>query len=542
MSELSQPSFDLVHQPWLTVRGLDGRTEDVGILRALGTAHELAGLSGEVPTQTFALTRLLLAVLHGALAGPADLDDWAQLWEAEKLPVARIAPYLAQHCDRFDLFHPRTPFLQVADLHRASGGGSGLSKVIADVPDGAPVFTTRLGGGQILSHAEAARWLVHCQAFDTSGIKSGAVGDDRVKGGKGYPLGVAWAGLLGGVLLEGVTLKETLLLNLIAADFADRDPELDVPAWERPPVTAAEELPGGRPPDGPVDLYTWQSRRIRLLPAGGRVPDVLVCYGERCAPQNKHTVEPHTAWRRSPTQEKKLGVPLVYMPREHDPERAIWRGLASLLPGAEARQSAEAAPALPPVVLAWLGRLTFRGPVARDHPVRVRAIGMVYGSQSSVVDDVVDDTIALRAILATQDAQALVEIAVASVREADAAARTLGNLAGDLVSAAGGDGAGRRARAIERIYAELDGPFRSWLIGLGPDTDPVVAHREWHHTARKLVVAAAQELQREVSPAAWEGREVRGRVLTAAHAVDRFWRDLRAALPLAVDQPDPVPA
>src|SRR5947199_72580 len=122
-----------------------------------------------------------------------------------------------------------------------------LSKLISDVPNGAPMFTTRIGGDLSVPYAEAARWLVHCQAFDPSGIKAGAVGDDRVKGGKGYPIGVAWSGLLGGVLLEGRTLKETLLLNLIAADFdvCGRDPAVDLPVWERPPVTAAEEAPGG---------------------------------------------------------------------------------------------------------------------------------------------------------------------------------------------------------------------------------------------------------------------------------------------------------
>jgi CRISPR system Cascade subunit CasA len=535
MSPSEVPSFDLVHEPWLRVRDLRGRPDELGILRTLGLAYKLSGLSGDVPTQTFALTRLLLAVLHGALAGPRDDDEWAELWAAEKLPVAPVAEYLAARRGRFDLFHPETPFLQVAGLHTASGATTGTPTLIADVPNGRKFFTTRLGVDFSLTYAEAARWLVHCQAFDISGIKTGAVGDDRVKGGKGYPIGLAWGGLLGGVLLDGATLKETLLLNLMACNFSEypRDPQIDRPVWERDPVTAAEEVSGGRPPTGPVDIYTWQSRRIRLIPADGRVGDALICNGERLTPQNMHGVEPHTAWRRSEPQEKKLGRPLVYMPREHDPDRAIWRGLQSLLPGTASRQKADAADAVSPGILDWLGHLSVEAMISDDHAVRVRAVGMIYGSNNSVTDDIVDDTLSLRAVLARQDAEQLAGVATSCVQAAEKAAWVLGNLAGDLAAAAGGDGRGPHSRARERVYAELDSPFRRWLAALRADSDTVAIQTDWHKTVRLLVQAAAEDLLSRVPPACWEGRTVRGRVLTAAHAAARFRRDLREALRFA---------
>jgi CRISPR system Cascade subunit CasA len=538
--------FDLVHEPWLPVRDLQGGSAEYGILHTLGLAHELAGLSGEVPTQTFALTRLLLAVMHGALAGPRDDEEWAELWKAEKLPIATIAAYLATHQARFGLFHPETPFLQVADLHTASGATTGMPTLIADVPNGRKFFTTRLGVDFSLTPAEAARWLVHCQAFDISGIKTGAVGDERVKGGKGYPIGVGWAGLLGCVLVEGATLKETLLLNLIARDFGDyaRDPAVDRPAWERVPVTAAEEVPGGRPVTGPVDLYCWQSRRIRLIPGeDGRVRDALICNGERLTPQNMHRAEPHTAWRRSNPQEKALRLPLVYMPREHNPDRAIWRGLASLLPATASRQKADAADSVSPGVLEWLSHLVVEELVPDERTVRVRSIGMVYGSNNSLTDDIIDDSLGLRAVLARQDADDLAAVAVSCVAAAEAAVRTLGNLAGDLAAAAGGEGAGLRSRVMESAYAELDSPFRRWLADLRADSDTIAVQTGWHHTARDLVGAAGADLLSRVPPACWEGRRVRDREWTAAHAVARFRRDLRQALPFAyADQAETVPA
>jgi CRISPR system Cascade subunit CasA len=520
-------------------------------LTALERAHQLAALSGDMPTQTFALVRLLLAVLHGALGGPADVDEWEELWRAERLPAERIAGYLDHHGDRFDLFHPAIPFLQVADLHTAKGGSAELAKLVADVPNGVPFFTTRLGEELTLSYAEAARWLVHCHAFDPSGIKSGAVGDSRVKNGKGYPIGVGWSGLLGGVLLEGSTLKETLLLNLIARDFDPygRAEGTDPPVWERPAVTAAEEQEGGRLPTGPVDLYVWQSRRIRLFPEAGRVRGVLIANGERLTPQNKHGVELHTAWRRSEAQEKKLRSPLIYMPREHNPARAIWRGLQSMLPAATALETNEASAGISPGVLEWLGHLTREEVIPADHKVRLSSYGLVYGSQSSVVQDSVHDSLGLRAILASQNAVDLASVVTSCVEAAEKAAAAVGYLAADLAAAAGGDGAGPRGQALERVYAAMDGPFRRWLPTVGQDAsaDRTALQEGWHRTAREVAYLAAQELLDNVSPACWAGRVIkignRSEVLTVAQAEAKFLRNLARVLPFAlVRQPASAPA
>ena len=540
-------SFDLVHQPWIPCRERDGTVTEQGILLTLGRAHELAGLSGDVPTQTFALTRLLLAVLHGALRGPRSRKDWDTLWRQEELPVELIGPYLAKYGDRFDLFHPKTPFLQVSDLRTAKDETSELSKLIADVPNGTPFFTTRLGGELTLSYAEAARWLVHCHAYDPSGIRSGVMGDKRTKNGKSYPIGVAWSGLLGGLLLEGATLRETLLLNLVAAEFDGwtRDEATDRPVWEREQVTAAEEIDGGRPPTGPVDLYTWQSRRIRLVAEDGRVTRVVLSNGEKLTPQNMYRHEVHTAWRRSEAQEKKPGATgMVYMPREHDPDRAIWRGLESLLPAVSSRQKGTGGGYLAPGILDWLNHLVVWECIPEDHHVRLRATGMVYGSNSSVTDDIVHDTLALRALLARQDAVHLADLVRSCVAAAEGAARAVGGLAGDLAAAAGGEGAGPRSRTMERAYARLDAPFREWLLTVGPtadggDPDTEALRDAWDGTASSVVRETARELLENVPPACWTGRKVGMQpVFTAAHAEAKFWKALREAVPGAFRDPE----
>jgi CRISPR system Cascade subunit CasA len=222
MNNDETPSFDLVDQPWLVATRADGSVGELSLREVFAQAHQLTSLLGDVPTQVFAITRVLLAILHRAVDGPRDLDHWATLWDADRLPADQIERYLERWQERFDLLHPRTPFLQVADLQTAKGEVSELNKLVADIPNGHPFFCMRLDRDLSLSFAEAARWVVHCQAFDPSGIKSGAVGDPRVKGGKGYPIGTSWAGYLGGVLPQGTTLRDTLLLNLIPRNHPAR--------------------------------------------------------------------------------------------------------------------------------------------------------------------------------------------------------------------------------------------------------------------------------------------------------------------------------
>lgn len=527
------PGFDLVDAPWIRVRDLQGQACELGLADTLRRAHELAGPTGDVPTQVFAITRLLLAVLHPALDGPENIDAWAELWAADRLPEDRIDAYLKRWRHRFDLLHPTDPFFQVAGLHTGKGETSELSKLIADVPNGKPFFTTRAGGRLELSYAEATRWLVHCQAFDPSGIKSGCVGDDRVTGGRGYPIGVAWSGQLGGILAEGATLRETLLLNLLArtsGPFVHASTD-DRPAWERDPDGAAQRV--DPTPAGPLDLYTWQSRRVRLIAKNGAVTRVLIGNGDRITPQNRHDIEPHTAWRRSPAQEKKLGAPLVYMPRELDPERQIWRGLESMLPRTTTAQRADAAARLVPGVLEWVAELVNDGCLDPCHVVRVRTIAMIYGSNNSVTAEVVDDALSLRGTLLGR-ADELVGVATSCVTAADAAARCLSTLAGRLAEAAGGDDEGPRARALESAYAELDRPFRVWVAALTPDTDPTGTQQQWHATVRDVVRALAHDLQRRAPLEAFTGRlDRRGRLVNSPLADAWFRRDLRAALPLA---------
>lgn len=535
--------FDLIGSPWLPVQRRDGTADMLSLREVFVQAGDLRRLVGDVPTQEFALLRLLLAIVHDAIDGPRDVDEWQTLWD-DGLPVGPIVDYLDEHCGRFDLLHPDQPFFQTPGLRTAAGEVGSLDRLVADVPNGAPFFTMRARGVERLGFAEAARWLVHAHAFDTSGIKTGAVGDPRVKGGKVYPLGVAWAGTLGGVLVEGESLGETLLLNLIAFDTTSLRiaPERDLPAWRRPVAMPQQmdELELTRRPVGVRDMYTWQSRRIRLAFDAEGIHGVLLAYGDPLSPHNKHQQEPMTSWRRSPAQEKKLGFAQVYLPREHDPSRSAWRGLGALVAGrvegAEQRQ--EAAAIVRPRILDWVARLTVEGGLPVDFLVRARLFGVVYGTQQSVIDEIIDDAVAIPVVLLNQRDNSLGQAAIDAVADAEKAVTVLGDLAADLARAAGAEPDAYREKARVAGFAALDGPFRDWLARLRTGDSSQEQRAAWQHQAQQTVRRVGEELLRSAGDTAWAGRVIKTKQgqdlwLTASHADLAFRTRLRTALPAA---------
>lgn len=538
------PFFNLVDEPWLPVIGADGRQTEMSLRDAFRQAADIRRLVGDLPTQVFANLRLLLAVLHRAVGGPASLEHWRVIRSDPAGTLGLVEEYLDEWHDRFWLQHPTAPFFQVADLRTAKDERFGLSRIVCDGPGTSAFMTTRLAENlETAPWPEAARWLVHVHAYDIAGIHTGAVGDPRVKGGRGYGIGTGWAGQIGGVYLTGASLWETLLLNLVAPSVIDIDggPD-DLPVWERAPLGPAPEgwRPGAddtyREPTGPVDVYTWPARRIRLFGDMTRCTGVINAQGDRARPQNRFRVEPMTAWRYSEPQTKAVGRD-TYMPARHVPSRAFWRGLVALLPG----MSEPVRPGGPirrrvPGIVDWVARLQVSGDLGRDL-VPVHAVGIEYGSNESVFEEVVTDHLDLPAALFAPDARALADTAVAAVRCAEDAVHALAGFARNVALAAGAstEDDGPRERASALAYASLDREFRAWVRTLDAASAPLERSAVWQRTVRDVVGRHAAAVIGDAGPSALVGRVVDKRFLDAGTAERWFWRRLREVLPRAFD-------
>ena len=521
--------FNLLSEAWIPVHRTNGEQGLVSIVEIFDQASTIRGVGGDIPTQAFALQRILLAIVHRAIDwGDKPEKRWAQIWKDGQFPVGEIESYTQRFAHRFDLLDTVEPFFQVADLATAKGEFTSLERIIADVPSNEKYFTTRAGPSLAsIPYAEAARWIVHCQAFDPSGIKSGDPRDRRVKNGKGYPIGVAWSGQLGGVLFEGTNLFQTLLLNTVLRNRAgDLAPLADAPVWERDHAgAAAREDPT---PLGPTDLLTWQSRRLRLDHDGESVRGVLIMNGDAASTHNRFDMEFLTPWRFSEPQSKKFGD-VRYLPQDHKSERALWRGVTALLSDVSDPKVDGRMKSLAPGVAHWLDRLVDGGYLDKKLTVRPHALGLAYINQSSIVGESIDDVLQIHLALLGRYSETR-SYATTAVGAADGAIAALANLAGNLAAASGGESDGPRSVARAEAFFALDAPFRRWLAQLTDDTDLEDYLGEWHRTVKSTVEPMSRALIESAGAPAFVGRTVRERHVDSSQAAVWFRQALRKEL------------
>ena len=547
---MKNPEYNLLDEPWIPVRLLDGTIADVGLLELLRRTTEIADLACELPTQSIAIQRLVLAIAY-RVAPPRDAREWVRQWD-EGAPTEQMIEYLERWRDRFYLFGGRFPFMQVADLRTAKDAVSGLEKLIADVPNGEQFFTTRHGRAlACIPPSEAARWLVHAQAYDPSGIRSGAVGDSQVKGGKGYPIGPSWCGHLGLVWLKGKDLDETLVLNLVPADAAqlrgvESSTEWGACSWEDSEAESAVRGdyslldPSGTPRDISIPrLLTWHSRRVRLVGNREGVTGVVLAQGDKLAPQQMHRYEPQSLWRYSTPQSKKFKQD-VYMPRKYEAGRALWRNLPGTLPTVTTVQGVDKQPKqefLPSATLSFHYQLD-NASIETAYPkvMRIQAVGVTYGPQEATFEDIYSDELTLSVAVMRVEHEDLSAEIDRQVRLTEEIARHVGNLAANLVRAAGesGDGAGdgARDRAKELFFSAVDTDFRTWLTQVDGRESARDAGRRWECSLRQHALDIQAELVRGASSSAIIGRYTGSGYMNVGIAENYFRAALNKHLPL----------
>lgn len=542
------PSFDLIEQPWIICETPRG-TEKLSIKQIFDGTKVPIQIRGDSPTQDYAVLRVLLAIFWRAHHGePAEARSWEQwfiskrqeLIEADRDDVA--LEYLDEHRHRFDLFDAEEPFMQVANLDTTKATRQTVARILPDAEH--DFFTMRTHEGRrSLAFDEAARWLIHTHAYDYSGIKSGAIGDPRVKGGRGYPIGTGWAGMTGGTIIRGRSLLETLLLNTPEEVLAPSSAE-DLPVWEREADSAAQrndrggklEKPLAPQPEGAADLATWQSRRIRLFTEGDRVVAVLVSNGDQIPDAGKNIFgDPMTPYRFSKNQSKK--DQLAFYPKPYDAQRTMWRSLDALLVS-ESDAGFTGAHHAPkrPANLVNFSRIAKH---QRSNEVAdVHIVSMEYGPQSSSVGTVITGNIGLPLSLLQDDR--LSRVHRQYVRDAaDAtrnAATSLGWFSGQLAVAAGGEYE-FDVDAADRLYTVLEPLFIAWLRGLDLDNIEEEAV-SWQAQIRKRLFQIADEAVRGAGQKALIGRVVDagddgdGRVVSAGSLYRHLQYRISQDLPL----------
>lgn len=321
------PEFNLLDEPWLPVRWLSGGSTEVGLRQAFARGHEIAGLAEPSPPSFVALHRLLLAVTHRALTlqfGRWTDGDRAR-WYRDGLPLEAFERYFDHWRERFWLFHPTQPFMQVAALASIDDTAQRLKPwpviSIANAKGDTPVLFDHSVEALVppISAGMALRHLIGYLQFAPPGLVQSVRTAD-----KAGPLTNALA-----VLPIGSNLSETLLLGLHKTD----NEGADLPCWERPPASEIDLLAKPTMVTGPNDRYTRLVRAtlFQRLPGSGSCEVQLLRFAAGVAIADDALVlDPAIPY----IQGKENTVPIRF-----DEGRSFWRDLPCLLPAGPDRAS-----------------------------------------------------------------------------------------------------------------------------------------------------------------------------------------------------------
>jgi len=309
------------------------------------------------------------------------------------------------------------------------------------------------------------------------------------------------------IIPQGRNLFESLMLNLPPEPIPG-----DSTAWAEPPSTVAWTT---RPSRGVLDVLTWQSRRVRLVPDDAYHPSavvgVIVAGGDRMEAVNPNH-EPHTAWRAASSTGS-----MSQLPVRHQPGRAAWRGLDAMVALESDRVNelmadlSKRQPTSRPLALDWVGMRVSSGSIAAGYPLDLRTVGVSYGNQRAVIDHTMSDSIPLPilALESNDTGQEIEEVLVELVARSEVIRVAINDLANNLVVSRGGTAQpwDKGEHPGDQFIGLIDAPTRQFLQVCRDQPDQLPAERAvWEREARNAAWEIADPLIRQAPPSAFQGR------------------------------------
>jgi len=359
---MTEINFNLLDDPWIPCKKTSKEFELLSIKDVLFNGVEISEISSNNPLVTASLHRLLLAILHRNF-GPSNRDQWIKINKKGKWDPTVLNTYFSKWSDKFNLFG-EDRFYQV-DISEIVKNRTPITKLDHAISSGnnTSLFDHSWDSDIIaMPINQAAQLLIAFQNF--------AVG-----GGVSTPYNYSHAPLVSGVLvlLRGDNLFETLLLNLIRYDgthpFRISSDYEDLPFWEREDKKLHEEKQG-RFPRGYLDLLTWQSRRIWLIPIlhDGKIliEHVKLAQGEKLREE----------WNKDP----QMGDPqMVYVmdkdnkkkPIRFQLNKQVWRDVEALLRLNDAKNKT-----ISPIAVNWVSSFAQEGSISLSKRYSLELYGL----------------------------------------------------------------------------------------------------------------------------------------------------------------------
>jgi CRISPR system Cascade subunit CasA len=544
--------FNLVEEPWISViTDKTGQTQEVSLTSLFENAHLYKRIAGDTATQDFAVLRVLLSVLHtvfsrfdanGEPYGYFDLDErfkplsfiddeddlvdyagalcrtWEMLWHSGQFPQI-VIEYLQKWRDRFCLLDDKYPFFQVtaADIAPeniskntpSAVSGKNINRLISESENKIALFSPKTDNNkEILSPSECARWLLTFQGY--TGLSDKVIfGKDKYKASKG------WLFDIGGIALEGKSLFETLMLNLVLVHPEPAYQTQQKPCWEHSSSEMIQYYFSGRDYDNLAALYTDWSRAIYID------PDVDFAKSFEChiikLPDIKHDdnfLEPMTIWQFNKSGPNKE----MYTPRKHQVNQAVWRSFGLLsLPNSNENNQRQ------PGVIAWMNNIS---EIIGDYNLTLHAVSMKDDGNATSwvpVDEAVDQLSINDLILTDIKESGWVPRISDTIEETKKVTESVfRRFLLDIKEIRNIDSNSFVSEEVERLYFQIDRPFNQWLSELRPEDSKDGRIFEWRAILKKIVLQQAEQLVKNAGPRDYTGIEVNDKIKNIATVYNSF--------------------
>lgn len=335
--------MNLVNDKWIPVIKTNGAPEYVSLMEVFTKGENYADLSVR-PHERVALMRLLICIAQTALDGPKDQDEWAKA--SEKLPKAAEA-YLPKRQESFNLFGPKSPFLQVASLtSNELTPASKMNFVLATGNNSTLLDHEAVSGiDRKFQPKQVALMLLTFQCFSPGGGLPITQWKEKRTGQVGNPDSLCVTGGMYHLFIRGETIKQTICLNLLTKDeikkhygIMNANDPWGKPVWEMFPSAPDDEKNIVNATNTYLGRLTPICRWIKIEADCksihcGKGFDYPVL--ERKIKRDRKTQVIKSTWPAEPTASVKV-ITKKDNSQERvlfgvKPDKAIWRELAALM-------------------------------------------------------------------------------------------------------------------------------------------------------------------------------------------------------------------
>lgn len=441
--------INLTLHPWIPVIGQDGIPKSISLQELFRDWQGLRCIYAKDPIITYSLQRFVIAVLHAAYRGPTDERHWRTIVQDDGQQAIQ---YLERHQEAFQL----DTFLQDLDLPETQACPAYV--LYHYQPENTPTLFCHAHRWQSFrfSDGEVAQLLIRLQTIDLGCARSSYPGYTVSRTTKETPnLNKI------NVMVKGINLKETLLLNL----YRYSGNPVDRPGWE---TDAYRGEPKSVVLTGYLSYLTYGWRRLRWV-----APDRIVITLGSYLPADTVMPDPFIAYRDI---SKKQAEP-DWKPVRMNLDRAVWRNADALL--------INGGNTMRPAILDWVAQLAEAGYIRS--PLAIEIFGLAPKNNGAYGGWLNQQFAVSTKFLVDPSRWTLLQQAIEIVEQYGQLFRTgKGSAYGEIAAILklGEAGSLKSLGGEQRFWGSLNAEFQALLTEL-LETPDAGSLEGWHKTIRK---------------------------------------------------------